>query len=90
LAREDPQMLDTLSVALVCAAVVVAAVAWFVATRRRGGLLDDVIGDAVGTASFAICILITLDVTSGTAVAGVIAAAVLLSVGARLRRAFAR
>jgi hypothetical protein len=83
-------MLDTLSVALVCAAVVAAAAAWFAATRRRGGLFDDVIGNAGATASFAGCILITLDATSGATVAGVIAAAVLLSVGARLRRAFAR
>jgi hypothetical protein len=82
-------MLDTLSVALVCAAVVVAAATWFAATRRRGGLFDDVIGNAAASASFAGCMLITLNVTSGTAVAGVIAAAVLISVGAHLRRAFA-
>ena len=79
--------MDTLSIALVCAAV--AAAGWFAAERGRGGPFDDIVGSAVVMAAFAGCILITLGITSGAILVGAVAAAVFVAIGARLRRAFA-
>jgi RsiW-degrading membrane proteinase PrsW (M82 family) len=87
-ARKDPNMMEAFLIALVCAAALAAA-AWFVAAARRGGPVDDVVGSAVVTTLFAGSILITLGVTDGVVFAAAIAAAVLLAVGAQLRRTWA-
>jgi len=85
-------MSDEFSIALVCLAA--AAVVRLAITRDRivFAPLDDVVGDVAVTAAFAGCFLVTLGITSGAGIAGVVAAAVLIAAGlsvARSRRAVA-